>query len=128
MFNWLLIIIEFISRTFQKDQVSRQTKHIGESGVKWDKKIVLSHTRKIYKLWNFCLSYIKERALIYFEEFFHAFGLFILDAIELVKISKIFRNRKKGGGGNLGQSVSKMGQVLLNKEYQLLVLGNIIIP
>ena len=27
MFNWLLIIIEFISRTFQKDQVSRQTKH-----------------------------------------------------------------------------------------------------
>ena len=70
---------------------------LGESGVKWDKKIVLSHTRKIYKLWNFCLCYIKERALIYFEEFFHAFGLFILDAIELVKISKIFRNRKKGG-------------------------------
>ena len=91
---------------------------LGESGVKWDKKIVLSHTRKIYKLWNFCLCYIKERALIYFEEFFHAFGLFILDAIELVKISKIFRNRKKGGG-NLGQSVSKMGQVLLNNEYQL---------
>ena len=96
-----------------------------------EQKIFLSHTRKIHFInisyETFVYVFIKERALIYFEEFFHAFGLFILDAIELVKISKIFRNRKKGGG-NLGQSVSKMGQVLLNKEYQLLVLGNIIIP
>ena len=67
-----------------------------------EQKIFLSHTRKIHFInisyETFVYVFIKERALIYFEEFFHAIGLFISDAIELVKISKIFRNRKKGGG------------------------------
>ena len=88
-------IIHKAPTTFSRKHVFK--KIIGESGVKWDKKIFLSHTRKIHKLWKFCLCYIVERALIYIEEFFHAFELLILAAIEWVKIWTIFRNREKRG-------------------------------
>ena len=42
-------------------QSGYNTTDVGESGVKWDKKVVLSHTIKIYKLRNFFLCYIVER-------------------------------------------------------------------
>ena len=70
---------------------------IGESGVKWDKKMALSDTRKISNLRKIFLFYILEHVLIYFVEFFHVFVLLMLAAIELIKISKIFRNRTKRG-------------------------------
>ena len=70
---------------------------VGESGVKWDKKIFLPTTRKIYTLHKKCLSYIVERVLFYFAKFFHGFGFLILPVIQFLRITKFFRNQKKWG-------------------------------
>ena len=69
-------------------------RHRGERGKVGQKNCFVPYEKNIQGLKLLFMLLL----FIYFEEFFHAFGLFILDAIELVKISKIFRNRKKGGG------------------------------
>ena len=76
--------------------------------------MALSDTRKISNLRKIFLFYIVEHVLIYFVEFFHVFVLLMLAAIELIKISKIFRNWTKTlllTPRKSGQIVSQMGQV-----------------
>ena len=72
----------------------------GERGKMGQKNIFAHYEKNIHVTQKMFILHCRA-CLFYFAKFFHGFGFFILPVIQFLRITKIFRNKKKWGGGKM---------------------------